>query len=530
MLATVRDHLSVKAAQFGRLGTSVGIAPVQTLRSGLTAQAVGVAGSRLGTLDTWLRACAAPDWQGVAEAVRCRLPGIAVAALLALAAGWIAGGLGDPWARNPVLVAMLFGLLIGNSFACPERFRPGLDFTKRYLLRLAVILVGFRITVRLLADLGPVPLAVAAIELAVVLVVLHWVARRALKLDRELSLLLAVGSAVCGAAAILSVAALTRARDQHAGIAIALITLSGTVALLVYPVMFMGDWLPGLDDRLYGVFVGASIYELAQVYGASFAVSEGALNTATLVKLSKVLMLVPLLLVLGLWRRRSQAASTSVPVPFPWFIAAFVGVVLLNSSFTLHPLARYIILEVDQFLFLMVMVALGLTTRLAVLREAGGARRIIAAGLIGLLISTVTAYGLVASLSAGTAAAPSSAESAMLKSAGGRLFSATGCAKCHVPALRGRNGEVTLYSDLLLHNMGPALDDKIEQGNATGAEWRTAPLIGVGQRPRYLHDGRAATLRDAIQAHGGEGEIVRNRFFNLDEADQQAILAFLGRL
>jgi uncharacterized membrane protein YadS len=102
--------------------------------------------------------------------------------------------------------------------------------------------------------------------------------------------------------------------------------------------------------------------------------------------------------------RRSQAASTAVPVPLPWFIAAFVGVMLLNSSFTLHPLARYTILEVDQFLFLIVMVALGLTTRLALLREFGGIQRLIAAGVMGLLLSTVTAYGLVASLSAGTAA------------------------------------------------------------------------------------------------------------------------------
>ena len=465
-----------------------------------------------------------------AQAVRVTLPGIALAAVLAVAAGWIAGGLGEPFARNPVLVAMLFGLLIGNSFACPDRFRSGLDFTKRYLLRLAVVLVGFRITVRLLADLGVVPLAVAAVELVVVLVVLHWVAWRVLKLDRELSLLVAVGSAVCGAAAILSVAALTRARDQHAGIAIALITLGGTVALLIYPVAFMGDWLPGLDDRFYGVFVGASIYELAQVYGASFAVSEGALNTATLVKLSKVLMLVPLLLVLGLLRRRSNAASKSVPVPFPWFIAMFIGVMLLNSSFTLPPLARYIILEVDQFLFLMVMVALGLTTRLALLHDAGGAQRIIGAGAIGLLLSTLTAYGLVAPLSVTRGPGPPSAESAMLSSAGGRLFSSVGCAKCHMPALRGRSGEVTLYSDLLLHSMGQALDDKIVQGSAIGSEWRTTPLIGVGLRQRYLHDGRAATLRDAIQAHGGEGEIVRNRFFELDEADQRAILAFLRKL
>lgn len=143
-----------------------------------------------------------------------------------------------------------------------------------------------------------------------VLWLVRWIARRVFKLDAELALLVAVGSAVCGAAAILSVAALTRAKEQHAGIAVALITVSGTAALLIYPVAFLSGWLPVLDERLYGIFVGA-IYELAQVYGASFAVSEGALNAATLVKLSKVLMLLPLLLVLGAWRRRANAALNS---------------------------------------------------------------------------------------------------------------------------------------------------------------------------------------------------------------------------
>jgi CxxC motif-containing protein (DUF1111 family) len=78
--------------------------------------------------------------------------------------------------------------------------------------------------------------------------------------------------------------------------------------------------------------------------------------------------------------------------------------------------------------------------------------------------------------------------------------------------------------------MVPALDDKIVQGNATGAEWRTALLAGLGLRQRYLHDGRAATLRDAILAHGGESEIVRYCFFDLDEPQQLAIYAFLSAL
>jgi uncharacterized integral membrane protein (TIGR00698 family) len=474
-----------------------------------------------------------PIAAGRPTAVRSLLPGLALAVVLALAAGWIAVGLGDPLARNPVLVAMLFGLVIGNCLVIPDSLRPGLQFTMRYLLRLAVVLVGFRITVRLLAELGWVPLTVAAIELVVVLVLLRWIAVRVFKLDPELALLVATGSAVCGAAAILAMAATTRARQQNAGIAIALITLVGTVALLLYPIAFMGGWLAGLGDWWYGVFVGSSIYELAQVYGASFAVSEGALYAATLVKLSKVLMLVPLLLFVGLWRRRrgmADPATAADPLPFPWFIVAFVGVMLFNSAFTLHPDIRNVILNVDQFLFLMVMVALGLSTRLSVMAEGGVGWRLIGTGAVGLIVSTTAALLLVAPLARQGQVIAATGESAMLADAGGRLFGSVGCAKCHVPALAGEHGDVLLYSDLLLHDMGPALDDKIVQGNANGADWRTTPLVGLAARQRFLHDGRASTLRDAILAHGGEAEIVRKRFFGLSEADRQAIYEFLGGL
>lgn len=476
------------------------------------------------------------SWPGFVSPWRGRAPGVALAAALAWVALWMAGGLGEPLSRNPVLVAMLLGLLIGNTLECPPTLRPGLDFTKRYLLRLAVVLVGFRITVALLIDLGWVPLVVAATELVLVLVLLRWIARRVFKLDGELALLVAVGSAVCGAAAILSVAAVVRAKEQHAGAAIALITVSGTVALLIYPVAFMAGRLPALDESLYGVFVGASIYELAQVYGASFAVSEGALNTATLVKLSKVLMLLPLLLVLSLWRRRQDARALVPPTPWPWFIAAFVAVMLLNSAITLHPQARRLILELDQFLFMTVMVALGLSTRLTLLRGAGASNagwRVLGVAAIGLLLSSGIAYGLLAgvsSLTSTTRSAISTAEGAMLAQPGGRLFAQVGCAKCHMPALRGAQGEVTLYSDLLLHDMGPALDDKIVQGQATGADWRTTPLAGLRLRERYLHDGRASTLRDAILAHGGEAEIVRDRFFYLSPEEQYRVIRFLNRL
>lgn len=179
------------------------------------------------------------------------------------------------------------------------------------------------------------------------------------------------------------------------------------------------------------------------------------------------------------------------------------------------------------------MIALGLGTRLARLGEGGTGWRPTGTGAVGLLISTTVAYALVAPLAGRTASGgrPPAAESAMLSNPGGRVFASVGCAKCHVPALGTRDGgAVTLYSDLLLHDMGPALDDKIVQGDASGAEWRTAPLAGIRLRSRFLHDGRAGTLRDAVLAHGGEGQIVRDRFFELDEAEQRALYDYLATL
>lgn len=465
------------------------------------------------------------------ESWRARLPGLVVAALLAFAAKGLAGGLGDPLARNPLLVAMLLGLIIGNAFGCPERLRPGLQFTTRYVLRLAVVMVGFRITVRLLFDLGAGPVLLAAVELCLVLLGAFWIAHKIFKLDREFSLLIAAGSAICGAAAILSIASLSRIRTQQAAIAITVITLFGTLALFLYPMAFLGGYLPGLDDDRYGIFVGASIYELAQVYGASFAISELALNTATLVKLTKVLMLIPLLLILGYLTRRSQRNRDAVS-SFPWFMLGFFAVMLFNSVNTLPGPLRAAIQQVGLFLFTMVMIALGLDTQFSRLAEAGGVWRLAGAGIVGLVFTTGVTYALVRYTLPGGDIAAARSERAMpgASSSGERIFVATGCAKCHVASLGAEGHLVTLYSDLLLHDMGPALDDKIIQGEASGRDWRTAPLSGLGLRNRYLHDGRATTLEQAIAVHGGEAQIVRDRFLALSPDEQKALYQFLNSL
>lgn len=111
--------------------------------------------------------------------------------------------------------------------------------------------------------------------------------------------------------------------------------------------------------------------------------------------------------------------------------------------------------------------------------------------------------------------------------AGAAVFRETGCASCHTPTLQAGAREVTLYSDLLLHDMGPALDDRVVQGSAGGREWRTAPLWGLADRTRYLHDGRADTLEAAILAHSGEAEGARRRFRSLSAEERRSLMRFL---
>jgi CxxC motif-containing protein (DUF1111 family) len=115
-------------------------------------------------------------------------------------------------------------------------------------------------------------------------------------------------------------------------------------------------------------------------------------------------------------------------------------------------------------------------------------------------------------------------------SAGQQRFQSIGCANCHVPQLPGpgARGPIYPFSDLLLHDMGPGLADQMQQGLAKGNEWRTMPLWRASERGRFLHDGRAATIADAIAAHGGQAQTARDLFLALASADKDALVAFVN--
>ena len=145
----------------------------------------------------------------------------------------------------------------------------------------------------------------------------------------------------------------------------------------------------------------------------------------------------------------------------------------------------------------------------------------------GSIIRAVTAY--LAALPA-PLPEPSMSKTAESYQLGQQLFSSAGCASCHTPRLSSKRGDVALYSDLLLHDMGPSLNDGIIQGDATGAEWRTTPLWGLRLRARFLHDGRAATPAEAILTHDGDGAAAARVFRQLTHDDRKALLVFISIL
>jgi uncharacterized membrane protein YadS len=202
----------------------------------------------------------APNRQPFA-AVGSLMPGILLAATLAGCAFAIRVSVPTVGIFSPLIMAMMIGLAVGNTVRLPDLFRPGLAFSMRHLLRLAIVLLGLRLTLGDLAEVGFAGLAMLAAGLAGTFLFTIQ-AGRLLGVDRKLTELLAAGTSVCGAAAIIAANTVTRARDEDVAYAIATITVFGTIAMFAIPAL--GFWI-GLTDETIGFWAGAAIHEIAQV-------------------------------------------------------------------------------------------------------------------------------------------------------------------------------------------------------------------------------------------------------------------------
>lgn len=318
------------------------------------------------------------------------LPGLALAGGLGtLALALASAPTLAAWHVAPLTLAILLGMLIGNVAGqrLPAVTAPGLAVAQRNLLRAGVVAYGFRLDVYDLGAIGANALAVAVIVVVSTLLIGTWAGRRWLGMDRDTALLTAAGSAICGAAAVLAVERSLRADPGKVAMAVATVVLFGTLSLLLYPAI---QPLLDLSPRAFGIYTGATVHEVAQVVAIGQAIGPEVADSAVVVKLARVLMLVPVLVVIG---RLGRDANDNGRAPFPWFVAGFAAVVALNSLVPLPTALTDAMIALSTLLLATAMAALGLNTRFAQLRALGGKPLLLA--LLLFVWLTVAGYALV---------------------------------------------------------------------------------------------------------------------------------------
>lgn len=303
------------------------------------------------------------------------LPGVALACGVA-AVAVLARRLPGLGLFSPLILALTLGVLIGNLVELSARFRPGITFAMRHMLRVAVALLGLQLTVAQVGAVGVSGMAVIAVTLVATFLVTEWLGRR-LGVAPDLTRLIATGTSICGASAVIAANGVTRARDEDVAYAIATVTIFGSLSMLLYPVL---EGALRLAPHAYGLWAGASIHEVAQVVGAGFAAGADSGQVATISKLARVLLLAPMIVAMTWSARRTVGDAADRPPLVPWFVGAFVLLMGLNSLAVIPEAARAPLVEGTPVLLAVALAAMGLETRLDRLRSRGVRPLLVGAG------------------------------------------------------------------------------------------------------------------------------------------------------
>lgn len=322
------------------------------------------------------------------------LPGLALSLAVAEVSILLRNATGIA-ALNPVVVALVAGIALRAAMGLPDMLRPGTAFAVRPLLRAAIVLLGLQVTIGQLLSVGAGALALAFAAVALTVPFTIWLGAR-LGVSPALAQLIGTGTGICGASAIVAANQVARGSQEDVAYALAVITLFGTAALILFPAI--GHVL-ALSPRAYGLWSGASIHEVVQAVGAAAAGGPAATEVGTITKLARVVMLAPAVLALGAWVRRSaagQGGAEHVKAPMPWFAFGFLAMVVAAST----PFMPHLAVDWSRTLVPLMLAAsvaaLGLNTNLAALRARGirpmllgfGASLFVAAlGLLGAIFA-----------------------------------------------------------------------------------------------------------------------------------------------
>lgn len=320
-------------------------------------------------------------------------PGLALATgvtLVALVLGAIQDGLFGYPVLEPLVLALLLGLAIRTLRAPDAIFAPGIGFAGKQLLEGAIVLLGASLNLASIVDAGAKLAMAVAVSVSVTLVA-GTLLGRAAGLSTRLAALVAVGNAICGNSAIAAVAPAIRAKKQEVASAIAMTAVLGIGVVLTLPALIP---LANLSDERYGVVAGLTVYAVPQVLAATLPVSAEAGQIASLVKLTRVLMLGPVVALFA-WLFRNADADDSTPRGgsqslgkfLPWFVIGFIALALLRTVSLIPADLGALAKEISRVMTAVAMAGLGLSVDLRSVRSSGSRVALVVVGLTILLVA-----------------------------------------------------------------------------------------------------------------------------------------------
>jgi uncharacterized integral membrane protein (TIGR00698 family) len=328
---------------------------------------------------------------------RQHVPGLVLVLVLALGSLYAAH---LPWfsqvGLSALTLAIVGGMVLGNTLypRIADRSFAGITFAKGEILRLGIILFGFKLTFQDIAAVGISGILIDACVLTSTFFLAFWLGHRKLGLDEQSVILIGAGSSICGAAAILATEPVIKAQAEKVAVAVATVVVFGTLSMFLYPLLYPIVHALGVSEFSYGVFTGSTVHEVAQAVAAGRAVSEQAANSAVITKMIRVMMLAPFLVILSAWLNRRHAGGKSSahgdsgkrPITIPWFALGFLAVAGFNSLNWLPRAWVAPLIALDNLLLAMAMGALGLTTHLSAIRRAGRKPMVLASALFAWLL------------------------------------------------------------------------------------------------------------------------------------------------
>jgi uncharacterized integral membrane protein (TIGR00698 family) len=276
---------------------------------------------------------------------------------------------------SSLIIGIVLGMIYANTLRSklPKEWCSGILFSTKTLLRLGIILYGFRITFYNIEAVGLAGIATSAMVVTSTFIIGYFVGTRWLKLDKETTILTSAGSSICGAAAVLATEPVVNAEAHKSAIAVSTVVVFGTIAMFLYPFLYKMGLIP-LTPQQMGIYIGGTLHEVAHVVAAGNALGTEASQTAVIVKMIRVMMLAPFLVFLGLWLLQSShgiVKKQKNKIMIPWFAVWFIVMAGFNSLDLLPQTVITNINAIDTFLLTMAMSALGMETSIEKFKNVG---------------------------------------------------------------------------------------------------------------------------------------------------------------